>query len=262
VQWSGNPLAAREHAWGFAAPYNLSTQFHVVAESGDYFTLTWTGNDLYLLTLFDGDGIEKLAFPEGKVKADSEVVFYLVNGWYATIITTAAYNAGDSADFSHLIANPSQAIMEAALSPSCVGFSRTPNCHRISPNRVWDVQWSGNPLAAREHAWGFAAPYNLSTQFHVVAESGDYFTLTWTGNDLYLLTLFDCDGIEKLAFPEGKVKADSEVVFYLVNGRYATIITTAEHNAGDSADFSHLVANPSQAIVESSLGLSCLNYLV
>merc|ERR1712232_511587 len=164
---------------------------------------------------------------------------------------------------------------DASLSPSCLPGTAVPTCDKISPDRVWDVQWSGNPPATSEQTWGFAAPYNPSTGLRVSIKSGDYFTLTWTGNDRYQLKLMGDDGTEKSTFPEGKVKADSEVVFYIVTitttlrspiryitVRLATIITKEEHHAGDAASFSDLITNPSRAAVESALGGSCLDYLV
>jgi len=82
------------------------------------------------------------------------------------------------------------------------------------------------------------------------------------GNDSYQLRLFGNDGREMSTFPVGKVKANSEVVFYIVDGWYGTIISKIAHVAGNSADFSDLVTSPSRTIVESTLGRSCLGYLV
>jgi len=60
-------------------------------------------NGNYQLKHFSFDGTLKNQFPEGRLKANSEVVFFIINGWYSTVITKVPHKLGDSARYVGLI---------------------------------------------------------------------------------------------------------------------------------------------------------------
>merc|ERR1719456_660689 len=113
------------------------------------------------------------------------------------------------------------------IAASCLVVRGRP-CHQIPANRVWDVQWSGNPSAKTENLSGFDTPYN-PPRGQIQVDSADYFTLAREANDKYQLRQFSGNGTLKSTFPQGEVKANSEVVFYIIDGWFGTVITQDTH---------------------------------
>jgi len=72
---------------------------------------------MYQLTQFGSNGARKAIFPEGELKANEDVVFYMVDGWYGTIITKKAHRLGDRATYYGLVSivNPSDSVLQDAL---------------------------------------------------------------------------------------------------------------------------------------------------
>merc|ERR1712151_387189 len=83
---------------------------------------------MFQLKHFSSNGAVKTILPAGKVKANSEVVFYIIDGWFGTILTNKAHRKGDCATYSGLlnIVNPSDSVLGKVLvfpAPSrCVYF--------------------------------------------------------------------------------------------------------------------------------------------
>mmetsp|Transcript_19380 Transcript_19380/g.35232 ORF Transcript_19380/g.35232 Transcript_19380/m.35232 type:complete len:388 (-) Transcript_19380:58-1221(-) len=125
-------------------------------------------------------------------------------------------------------------------------------CGKLPPSRVWDVAWRGNPSATDEYTWNFQTPW-ISSVGHIIVEPTDYFTLTkvMCGTD-YQLKHYGSDGYLKTTFPKGKVKSNSDVVFYLYRDWYATVITKEKHKMGDTATFSNLQFNRSASFLRDA----------
>jgi hypothetical protein len=123
---------------------------------------------------------------------------------------------------------------------------------KIPANRVFDVQWSGVPESTDEVAYRFTAPYKPHEGGRASMASTDYFTLKRKAEDMYQLKHFAANGQVKTVFPLGKVKANAEAVFYIING-WGTVITREAHRYGDSAKFSGLKLNPPPSVVERAL---------
>eukprot|EP00747_Dinoflagellata_sp_TGD_P215261 gnl/TRDRNA2_/TRDRNA2_87982_c0_seq1.p1 gnl/TRDRNA2_/TRDRNA2_87982_c0~~gnl/TRDRNA2_/TRDRNA2_87982_c0_seq1.p1 ORF type:complete len:188 (+),score=20.17 gnl/TRDRNA2_/TRDRNA2_87982_c0_seq1:63-626(+) len=136
---------------------------------------------------------------------------------------------------------------------------RSESCDQIPIDRVFDVQWSGDVSAANESALSFDRPMNTDTLERLQVEDTDYFTLMHKADDKYQLKHFGLGGALKFTFPEGMVKANTAVVFYIIDEWFATVITRSPHELGDSVEFSNLVTEPSQSQVETALGASCLS---
>jgi len=133
-------------------------------------------------------------------------------------------------------------------------------CHKIPANRVWDVQWSGDPSASTEYFSYFNTPYISSVGRLHVLYSEDYFTLRASNtSNKYLLRHHSMDGTIMSIFPEGEVKANSEVAFYVVDGFYGTLITKEAHQKGDSASVSNLREHAPKTLVQEALFPSCLD---
>jgi len=132
------------------------------------------------------------------------------------------------------------------------------SCDRIPADRVWDVQWSGDRYANTEFARSFNAPFNPSTRRRLIVEHMDYFTLKKRRNGKYKLKHYGFNGVMKSSLPAGEVKANTAVVFIIINGFYGTVIPRRPHRRGDSARYEHLVWSPSRSLVQRALGSSCL----
>jgi len=118
VQWSGSPSATAENFTSFRTPYTAGQRLQV--EADDYFTLAGKPDNKYQLQQLRANGTIKTTFAEGEVKANSEAAFYIVNGFYGTLITKEAHQYGDSASLSNLALRAPGALVQEALGPSCL----------------------------------------------------------------------------------------------------------------------------------------------
>jgi len=239
VQWSGNENdASSQSVSGFNAPFLPSTHSRIEVDlDNDYFKLAEGSDGTYSLTQFGRDGTMKAELSGGRVKlANADVAFYIIDGFYATIITRSSeYSYGDRAVFTHLTRDP---VLTCSFDI----------CGHIPANRVFDVQWSGNENdASSQSVSGFNAPFLPSTRSRMEVDlDSDYFKLAEGSDGTYSLTQFGQDGTMKAELSGGKVKlANDDVAFYIIDGWYATIITrSSEYSYGDSAVFAQLTRDP------------------
>jgi len=123
-------------------------------------------------------------------------------------------------------------------------------CERISAKRVFDVQWSGAPHRTSQYCSYFDEPYYPHKGRISVDRENDYFTLSRNADGTYSLRQYGADGTLKTTFPDGKVTlASVEVIFYIIDGFFGTVITSIEHRDGDSASYGFLTADPSPKVL-------------
>lgn len=252
VQWSGNPSSETERAWSFANVYHPE-KGRLSVKGTDYFTLTTMSDNEYQLKMFDKDGTLIEAFPAGKVKANDEVIFYIVSGWFGTIITKEDHKIGDRASYEQLQTNPSNEQISKLLG-SC-STRATAICGKIPANRVFDVQWSGNPTSTSESLSGLATPY-IPGVGRVDASATDYFTLSRISANVYELKHFGPDGTHKKTFPRGSIKANNEAIMYIIHGWFGTVLTKNKHELSDSIELDGLQTDPPESVLEEVYGCS------
>jgi len=120
-------------------------------------------------------------------------------------------------------------------------------CGTIPATRVFDVQWSGNESKLSQDCFGFAAPFDPSSMRRLVVDRElDHFRLAKMPDGSVALQHFDQFGKMKDQLSGGKVKlASSEVLFYIIDGWFGTIITKSDRYAdGGSAMFDGLTFDP------------------
>jgi len=123
-------------------------------------------------------------------------------------------------------------------------------CGRISAKRVFDVQWSGNEHQTTQFCSGFSAPYHPHKGRTTVDRETDYYNLVEKANGKFSLRQYGADGTLKETLPDGKVTlASQDAIFYIIDGWFGTVITSAEHRDGDTASFGGLTDNPSREVV-------------
>jgi len=127
-------------------------------------------------------------------------------------------------------------------------------CGKINPNRVRDVQWSGNVGATTEHVYYSGTPFIRGTG-HVSVAPDDYFTLSKAVGTSYQLKQHGSTGSVKTVFAKGEVKANADVIFYIVDGWYGTVITK-ENLVTSTSSFSGLEMSPAEPLVAEVCRLS------
>merc|ERR1711920_1123556 len=207
----------------------------------DYFELVMKESGDYALQQFDEHGTLKFELWGGEVKlANADVVFYIIDGWYGTIITrSGSYNYGDAATFTGLTRDPAL----SCSTPEDDAFA----CGQIPATRVFDVQWSGDETRTDQACSHFQMPYDPRTGMRLQVDVGnDYFELVVTESGDHALQQFDKNGTLKVELRGGEVKlANADVVFYIIDGWFGTIITrSSSYNYGNSATFTGLTQNP------------------
>lgn len=108
VQWSGDMSRTTQHCSGFDAPFDPAGGRLSVDRSRDSFRLGRQPGGSLVLQHFDGLGKLKNQLLGGEVKlASEEVLFYIIDGWFGTIITRSdKYREGDDALFTNLTRDP------------------------------------------------------------------------------------------------------------------------------------------------------------
>lgn len=115
VQWSGEESQTDQYCRGFDAPFDPSSDRRLtVDQEFDHYRLGKTPDGSYVLQLFDRHGKLKGQLSGGKVKlANTEVLFYIIGGWYGTIITKSKqYNYDSVATFKDLTRDPILKVCE------------------------------------------------------------------------------------------------------------------------------------------------------
>jgi len=284
VQWSGSESQTDQGCSGFAVPYEPNQGVHLAVDwASDHFRLGETPDGSHVLQLFDMHGEMKGQLSGGMLKlASAEVAFYIIDGWYATIITKSAkYTYGDAATFKDLTPEPGLMLCEVAkpkpkidagaseyttttpfvgyttaipedkrsaamdivqVSPSVVNL-----CGDIPAKQVFDVQWSASEGQTDQDCSEFAAPYDPHQGVRLAVDRAfDHFRLGETPDGSHVLQLFDLHGQMKGQLSGGMLKlANAEVAFYIIDGWYATIITKSDkYTYGDAATFKDLTPDP------------------
>merc|ERR1740138_290152 len=116
-------------------------------------------------------------------------------------------------------------------------------CGRIPASNVFDVQWSGDQTQRVQACSGFQEPFDPRTGSRLQVDlQSDYFELVSNKSGGYALQQFDKHGNLKFDLWGGDVKlANSDMVFYIIDGWYGTIITrSSSYSYGDSDTFAGL----------------------
>jgi len=225
------------------------------------------------------------------------VVFYIIDGWFGTIITrSSSYFYGDSDTFTALTRNPALSCtrgegmvdaedVERVADQAKSNVSETQSqikgeiekhiddantnmdenngglqdakkgarsldnfaCGHIPATNVFDVQWSGNQTQLVQDCHGFQPPFDPRTSSRLQVDlRNDYFELVSNKSGGYALQQFDKHGNLKSDLWGGEVKlANANVVFYIIDGWFGTIITrSSSYFYGDSDTFTSLTRNP------------------
>lgn len=120
-------------------------------------------------------------------------------------------------------------------------------CGQIPATRVFDVQWSGDENQVDQACSHFQMPYDPRTHSRLQVDvHDDYFELVVNESGDYALQQFDERGTLKFELCCGEVKlANADVVFYIIDGWYGTIITRSSgYSYGDAATFTGLRRDP------------------
>jgi len=98
----------------------LDSHLQVDVDS-DYFELVAKGSGVYALQQYDEHGTLKAELLGGELKlVNADVIFYIISGWYATIITRSSHNYGDAATFTGLTRDPELSCLAPVTSTSFV----------------------------------------------------------------------------------------------------------------------------------------------
>mmetsp|Transcript_63544 Transcript_63544/g.200752 ORF Transcript_63544/g.200752 Transcript_63544/m.200752 type:complete len:434 (+) Transcript_63544:77-1378(+) len=108
VQWSGNVRQTTLDCYGFDAPFHPHKGRTIVDREADYYSLVQKADGKFSLRQYGADGTLKETLPDGRVAlASQEAIFYIIDGWYGTVITSMEHQDGDRASFRSLTADPS-----------------------------------------------------------------------------------------------------------------------------------------------------------
>jgi len=252
VQWT-HTLRSDQACSSFQEPYDPHTRTSLQVDlQNDYFELVVKDSGDYALQQFDRNGSLKFDLWGGWVfLANADVVFYIIGGYFATIITrSSSYIYSSSANFTGLSSNP-------GLSCITHNFTLEPEtfaCGQIPATNVFGVQWSGVPFRTDQVCSSFQEPYDPHTRTSLQVDlQNDYFELVVKESGDYALQQFDRNGSLKFDLWGGEViLANADVVFYVIRNWFATIITrSSSYIYGSSANFTGLSSNP---------GLSCTTH--
>jgi len=306
VQWSGDQTEQVQACSGFQEPFDPRTDSRLQVDlQNDYFELVPNKSGGHSLRQFDKHGKLKFNLWGGEVKlANADVVFYIIDGWYGTIITrSSSYKYGDSATYTGLARNPalscvrSEGVVNAEDAEGSVnqaksnvsdvqsqikrefeqhmddgnanrgdingdlqdakeGAEASVNfaCGHVPATNVFDVQWSGDQTEQVQACSGFQEPFDPRTDSRLQVDlQNDYFELVPNKSGGHSLRQFDKHGKLKFNLWGGEVKlANADVVFYIIDGWYGTIITrSSSYKYGDSATYTGLTLNPAVSCVRS-----------
>lgn len=168
--------------------------------------------------------------------------------WAYNVVTISNVLSSRFSRFSEIVERSSmKSEMVEGKPPKNQADSDFALCGKIHPTRVRDVQWSGNVEATTEEVYYSGTPF-IPGVGHVSVTPDDYFTLSKSSGTNYQLKQHGSDGHVKIEFDEGEVKANSDVVFYIVAGWYGTVITK-ESDVNRYSAFSSLKMNPKEPLV-------------
>jgi hypothetical protein len=251
VQWSGDQTRTDQACSYFREPFDPRTKTRLQVDlQNDYFELVAKENGDYALQQFDKNGSLKFDLWGGEVKlANADVVFYIIDGWFGTIITRSRkYNFGDTATFRKLSRNPPLSCITHNITSEAESFA----CGKIPATNVFDVQWSGDQAQTDQACSYFREPFDPRTKTRLQVDlQNDYFELVAKENGDYALQQFDKNGSLKFDLWGGEVKlANADVAFYIIDGWFGTIITRSrKYNYGGTATFTGLSRNPALSCV-------------
>jgi len=111
VQWSGDQSRTTQTVSGLAEPYYPGKGHLSVDREHDYFGLSRNDDGSYSLRQYGPDGTLKAKLPDGNVTlASTEMVFYIIRGWFGTIITSQE-DPDPPATFTGLTYLPSEGLV-------------------------------------------------------------------------------------------------------------------------------------------------------
>jgi len=268
TQWSGNLECTIQSFSSFSCPFSPDGGRRICPESGDdYWRLKPTMNGRFDLELYNRAGVKYDQLAGGRIElANENGAFFVIDGWYGTLITIEPFGKGGSTSLSGLALDPPVSCVAGSGATTTAASSGSTTttvlnaaaydwlCENLPASQVWDTQWSGNLECTIQSFSSFSCPFSPDGGRRICPESGDdYWRLKPTMNGRFDLELYNRAGVKYDQLAGGRIElANENGAFFVIDGWYGTLITIEPFGRGGSTSLSGLVLDPPVSCVATT----------